>query len=69
MLCLRLATQLARRREKNDPLPLSVSVKDKSIVLRVDAKWLDTHPLSDFILRAEEQEWTRIGFKFELLER
>jgi len=69
MLCLRLATQLARRREKLDNLPLSISVKDQSIVLRADAKWLATHPLSDFTLRAEEQEWTRLGFKFELLER
>jgi exopolyphosphatase/guanosine-5'-triphosphate,3'-diphosphate pyrophosphatase len=69
MLCLRLATQLARRREKIDPLPLSVSVADQSIVLQVDSQWLASHPLSDFTLRAEEQEWTRVGFKIELRER
>lgn len=67
ILCLRLATQLARRRETVDPLPLSVSVKGDSIVVSVDAKWLADHPLSDFNLRAEEAEWKRVGFSFELL--
>ena len=69
ILCLRLAVQLARRRESIEPLPLAVSVKGESIVVTVDGKWLADHPLSDFTLRAEEAEWTRIGYAFELLER
>jgi len=69
ILCLRLAVQLARRRESIEPLPLGVSVKGDSIVVSVDGQWLADHPLSDFTLRAEEAEWTRVGFAFELLER
>jgi len=69
MLCLRLATQLARRREAVDPLPLSVSIKGESIIVCVDKDWLATHPLTDFTLRAEEAEWKKVGFTFELLER
>lgn len=69
ILCLRLAVQLARRRESIDPLPLAASVKGDSIVVTIDGKWLAEHPLSDFNLRAEEKEWTRLGFAFELLER
>lgn len=69
MLCLRLATQLARRREAVDPLPLSVSIKGDSIIVCVDAEWLASHPLSNFTLRAEEAEWKKVGFTFELLER
>lgn len=69
ILCLRLAVQLARRRESIDPLPLTASVKGDSIVVTVDGQWLADHPLSDFNLRAEEAEWKRLGFAFELLQR
>jgi exopolyphosphatase/guanosine-5'-triphosphate,3'-diphosphate pyrophosphatase len=67
ILCLRLATQLFRRREPIAPLPLHVSVKGDSIVVSIDAKWLSDHPLTDFTLRAEEAEWKKVGFSFELL--
>lgn len=69
LLCLRLAVQLARRRESVDPLPFAASVKGNSIVLQVDADWLAEHPLSDFTLRSEEAEWKKVGFSFELIER
>lgn len=68
ILCLRLAALLFRRREDVSPLPLRVSVRDQSIVVRVDAGWLAGHPLTDFTLRAEESEWRKVGFSFELLE-
>lgn len=68
ILCLRLAVLLFRRREDVEPLPLSVSVRGESIVVRVSQNWLTAHPLSDFTLRAEESEWRKVGFSFELLE-
>ncbi|WP_459615121.1 exopolyphosphatase [Bordetella sp. 2513F-2] len=68
ILCLRLAVLLFRRREDINPLPLSLSVKGDSIVVRVNGAWLREHPLSDFTLRAEESEWRKVGFAFELLE-
>jgi exopolyphosphatase/guanosine-5'-triphosphate,3'-diphosphate pyrophosphatase len=68
ILCLRLAVLLFRRREDQPTLPLSVSVRDDSIVVRVRADWLADHPLSDFTLRGEESEWRKVGFSFELLE-
>jgi len=69
ILSLRLAVLLFRRRQDISPLPLKVSVKGDSIVAKVDAGWLDKHPLSDFTLRAEHSEWRKVGFTFELLER
>jgi len=69
ILCLRLAVLLFRRREDQERLPLSVSVKDYSIVVTVDRDWLGAHPLTDFTLRTEESEWRKVGFSFELLER
>ncbi|MET0184162.1 MAG: exopolyphosphatase [Achromobacter sp.] len=68
ILCLRLAVQLARRRESISPLPLSLSVDHDDIKIRIDQDWLAKHPLSDFTLRAEESEWKKVGFSFELLE-
>lgn len=67
ILCLRLAAQLFRRRETIEPLPLTVSVKGDSIVVKVQAQWLTDHPLTDFTLRAEEAEWRKVGFSFDLL--
>jgi len=69
LLCLRLAVLLFRRREKLESLPLSVSVRDRSIVVSVEREWLRAHPLTDFTLRTEESEWRKVGFSFELLER
>ena len=68
ILCLRLSALLLRRREDVDPLPIKVSVKGMSIVVQAERSWLDSHPLSDFTLRGEESEWSKIGFSFELLE-
>jgi len=69
ILCLRLAVLLMRRRtDIAPPLPLSVSVRGDSIVVQVKQQWLNKHPLSDFTLRAEESEWRKVGFSFELLE-
>ncbi|WP_144637873.1 exopolyphosphatase [Bordetella genomosp. 13] len=68
ILCLRLAVLLFRRREDISPIPVRLSVKGDSIVVRVDGAWLAGHPLSDFTLRAEESEWRKVGFSFELLE-
>src|SRR3546814_9345459 len=67
ILCLRLAVLLLRRRADIAQMPLTVSVRGDSIVVRVNRAWLAEHPLSDFTLRAEESEWRKVGFSFELL--
>lgn len=69
ILCLRLATLLLRRRETMESLPVKLSVKDNSITLLVQKTWLNRHPLSDFNLRTEEEEWRKIGFHFDMIER
>ncbi|MEI2418450.1 exopolyphosphatase [Orrella sp. JC864] len=69
ILCLRLAVLLLRRREDLPELPLSVSVRGDSIVVRVDPGWRVGHPLTDFTLQNEEAEWRKIGYSFELINR
>ena len=68
ILSLRLAVLLFRRRGEIEPLPLTASVRGDSIVVRVNKEWLAQHPLSDFTLRAEEAEWSKVGFSFQVLE-
>ncbi|VFR80725.1 Exopolyphosphatase [plant metagenome] len=68
ILCLRLASLLLRRREDIEELPVTISVRNDSIVLRVSREWRKNHPLTDFTLVNEESEWRKIGFAFELLE-
>ena len=67
ILALRLAVLLCRRREEVERLALSVSVKGNSIVTRVDKDWLQKHPLTDYSLHNEEDEWQRVDFQFELV--
>lgn len=68
LLCLRLAVLLSRRREDLPEIPLSVSASGQSIVVRIGKAWLEDHPLTDFTLRAEAQEWRKVGFAFALQE-
>jgi exopolyphosphatase/guanosine-5'-triphosphate,3'-diphosphate pyrophosphatase len=69
ILCLRLAVLLCRRRQDITKLPLTVSSIDASILVQVDEDGLLTQPLYDFILKAEESAWCKIGFSFELRHR
>jgi len=69
LLCLRLATLLCRRRGNiAGKLPLRIDAQAKSITVRVDKHWLATHPLSDYSLRGEVHEWTKVGLEFDLVE-
>lgn len=65
ILSLRLAVLLCRRREELTRLALAVKASEQTIVTTVDKKWLANHPLTDFSLRDEEREWSRVGFSFE----
>jgi exopolyphosphatase/guanosine-5'-triphosphate,3'-diphosphate pyrophosphatase len=68
LLCLRLAVLLSRRREDHASLPITISASGKSIVINVDQEWLASHPLSEYSLQAEQREWRKAGFEFELAE-
>lgn len=67
ILALRLAALLCRRREEVEAIALTVSVKGSSIVTTANRAWLAKHPLTDFSLHAEEDEWKRVGKKFQVL--
>lgn len=68
LLCLRLAAVLLRRREDFEPLPLTLSAKGKRFQAKVSKEWLESHPLTEYSLRAEQDEWKKIGFELAFVE-
>jgi len=67
ILCLRLAVLLCRRREDFNRLALAVQVQGHTITVKVEQAWLEQHPLTDYSLHGEEEEWAKVGFKFVLI--
>lgn len=68
LLCLRLAVLLLRRRADLDSPPITIKANGNSIQVTADKAWLEAHPLTEYSLKAEEHEWHKAGFKFELIE-
>lgn len=69
LLCLRLAVLLSRRREDHEQIPLSISVKGNNLRISVEQDWLISHPLSEYSLHAEQSEWNKGEFSFELVAK
>ena len=68
ILSLRLAVLLMRRRQDIADMPLSPAVDDHDITITAKRQWLADRPLSDYSLRAEEPEWRKVGFTFNVAE-
>lgn len=68
LFCLRLAAVLHRRRETLDELPLTLQVRDRTFRMEIDGDWLAEHPLTDYSLHTEQNEWRKTGFELELIE-
>ncbi len=66
LLCLRLAVLLYRRRVPLPDIPLTLSGRPGAHVVTVDAHWLDDHPLTHHNLKAEAEDWRRLGRPFNL---
>jgi exopolyphosphatase/guanosine-5'-triphosphate,3'-diphosphate pyrophosphatase len=68
LLCLRLAVLLSRRREDLPTLPISIKADGKRVRLLADKSWLEKHPLSEYSLLREQENWTKSRFEIELVE-
>ncbi|MCC2597359.1 exopolyphosphatase [Pusillimonas sp. MFBS29] len=69
LLCLRLAVLLSRRRDDHEQLPLTLAVEGQNLRISVDQGWLTRHPLSEYSLHAEQSEWNKGEFNFELIAK
>lgn len=68
ILCLRLATLFLRNRQ-NQKFVGIVRLQTnghRTITLTLNKLWLDNHPLSQYSLELEAQEWRSLGFDFSL---
>ena len=67
VLCLRLAALVHRRRTDLDVSRLKLHRDGNGYALEADAAWLADHPLTEFNLRQEAADWTRLGIGLELV--
>lgn len=66
VLCLRLATLMLRRRVADSLTDLELKVKNSQITVGLSGQWLEAHPLTDYALRMEAEEWNKSGWNFRL---
>jgi exopolyphosphatase/guanosine-5'-triphosphate,3'-diphosphate pyrophosphatase len=66
LFCLRLAQVLCRGRSDEDSPKVKISEEDGAYQVSVSKEWAQIHPLTEFSLRKEAAEWTRIGRSYEL---
>jgi exopolyphosphatase/guanosine-5'-triphosphate,3'-diphosphate pyrophosphatase len=69
VLCLRLATLFLRRRVPDSQAEIDLKIKNSQISVGISEAWLADHPLTDYALRIEAEEWNRSGWNFRLLMR
>jgi exopolyphosphatase/guanosine-5'-triphosphate,3'-diphosphate pyrophosphatase len=66
LLALRLAALFHRSRSDIRLPHLEVRLNGKEFELRVERKWLESNPLTDTALAAEIEQWTALGFEFDI---
>ena len=67
VLCLRLAVLIHRRRTEVGRPEVRLVASKRGFQLGIDADWLAAHPLTEFGLRQECLEWSKIGFTVEVV--
>ncbi len=67
VLCLRLSTLFLRRRVADSITQVDLKIKNSQINVGVSEAWLNDHPLTEYALRTEAEEWNRSGWNFRLL--
>lgn len=68
-MCLRLAALFLRRREVEALPELKIKLLAQGIQISIPRNWLLSHPLSQYSLETEVEQWQRIGLNLELLTR
>lgn len=68
-MCLRLAALFLRRREVEALPDLKVKLLEQGMQISVPKQWLATHPLTQYSLETETEQWQRIGLTLDLVCR
>ncbi len=67
VFCLRLAVLIFRRRTDLHAPRITLAIDGRGYRLSVDAIWLAANPLTEFGLRQECLEWSKLGFAVEVV--
>lgn len=68
-MCLRLAALFLRRREVEALPDLKAKLLEQGIQISISKSWLLAHPLTQYNLETEIEQWQRIGLRLELVLR
>lgn len=68
LVCLRLAAIFYRSRSAAELPSLRIKATGKGVCLKVDADWLNSHPLTQFTLVQEQLEWSKMNLELEIQE-
>jgi exopolyphosphatase/guanosine-5'-triphosphate,3'-diphosphate pyrophosphatase len=60
LFCLRLALVLCRRRMHEEIPDILVQSSQNGYKVSIPKKWLDNHPLTEFSLKKEAEDWQKI---------
>ncbi|SMC52608.1 Ppx/GppA phosphatase family protein [Polynucleobacter kasalickyi] len=64
LFCLRLAFLLSRRRVSEELPEILVQQTSKGFKVTISKKWIENHPLTEFSLKKEAEDWIKIGKEF-----
>jgi len=62
--CLRIAALLSRNRTGSLPVRCALEDRSGTLILHIDAIWLEAHPLTVAALKQEVIEWQQAGWTF-----
>lgn len=65
-MCLRLAALFMRRREIEELPEIHLAWKSDRLLIKIPAKWLKAHPLTQFLLESENDQWKKLGMSLEV---
>jgi exopolyphosphatase/guanosine-5'-triphosphate,3'-diphosphate pyrophosphatase len=67
LFCLRLAALLCRRRSDKGLPKIRITRRKNGYEVHLPGKWVANHPLTDYNLTQEAQEWERVGVAYRVV--
>jgi exopolyphosphatase/guanosine-5'-triphosphate,3'-diphosphate pyrophosphatase len=64
LFCLRLALVLARRRTHEEIPDILVQQTNNGYKISIPKKWLENHPLTEFSLKKEAEDWSKVNREY-----
>ena len=65
-MCLRLATLFLRRRHVEELPEIHLSRQGKKFQVVINKQWLEEHPLTEFSLDSEIEQWKKLGLDLSI---